>query len=65
MELYEIVKVTLTRVGGHMIETKPSVITAVMDKDLAYKMLDIYKANEVGGDVYKIRTVRIPKVMEW
>ena len=65
MELYEIIKVTLTRVGGHMVQTKPSVITAVMDKDLAYKMLDIYRANEDGGDTYQIRTVRMPEVKEW
>lgn len=65
MELYEIIKVTLTRLGGHTVQTKPSVITAVIDKDLAYKMLDIYRANEGEGNAYKIRTVRTPEVREW
>lgn len=65
MELYEIIKVTLTRLGGHMVETKPTVITAVMDEDLAYKMLDIYRANQNADEGYQIRTVRMPKVMKW
>lgn len=61
MELYEVIKTTFTLYNERLYTENNTVITAVMDKDLAYKMLDIYKANQTENEAYEIRTVRMPE----
>lgn len=65
MELYEIIKTTFEPGDRWTLKERPYVITAVMDKDLAYNILDIYKANQDENEAYEIRTVRMPEVKEW
>ena len=67
MELYEIVKtesVWIDRGYGYY-NDKMSVITATMDKDMAEKMLEIYKHNQSDDESYQIRTLRISEPIEW
>jgi hypothetical protein len=60
MELYEIVRTEIFEYHGNRCYTaKNSVITATMDKDMAEKMLEIYKHNQNGNESYEIRTLRI------
>ena len=61
MELYEIVHWTTFNYHDHLCYTtaKPSVITATMDKDIAEKMLEVYKHNQSADEAYEIRTLRI------
>lgn len=62
MELYEIVKFTHNpTIKEDYFE--PEVITATMDKDLAEKMLTIYKSDQKMYESYLIRTVREPKIV--
>ena len=67
MELYEIVKTEqewCPRGYGYYVQ-KTSVITTTMDKDMAEKMLEIYKHNQSMDESYEIRTLRISdKVVE-
>ena len=62
MELYEIVKFTHKPVKGEEY-FEPEVITATMDKNLAEKMLEIYKSNQGENESYNIRTLREPKAV--
>jgi hypothetical protein len=64
MELYEIVKFTHKPTKGEDY-FEPEVITATMDKDLAEKMLTIYKSNQKMHESYQIRTVREPKTVSF
>lgn len=64
MELYEIIKFIrkpMTREDYF----EPVVITSTMDKNLIYKMLDIYKANQNENESYQIRTMSLPEAKEW
>ena len=65
MELYEIVKFTLQKIYGDITATSDCVIASTMDKDLAYEMLDAYRANQNEDEAYQIRTVRTHKAKEW
>lgn len=57
MELYEIVKFTHKPIKGEEY-FEPEVITATMDRDLAERMLAIYKSNQGGNESYRIRTLK-------
>jgi hypothetical protein len=60
MELYEIVRTEIFEYHGHRCYTaRTMVITATMDKDMAEKMLEIYKHNQGMDESYEIRTLRI------
>lgn len=62
MELYEIVHWETFEYHGHTCYTgRTSVVTATMDKDVAEKMLEIYRHNQSDNEAYEIRTVRISK----
>lgn len=64
MELYEILKFTRKpTIREDYFE--PEVITATMDKDLAEKMLTIYKSNQKMHESYQIRTVREPEIVSF
>lgn len=67
MELYEIVKIErewYSRGYGYYVP-KTSVITATTDKDMAEKMLEIYKHNQSDDESYQIRTLRISEPIKW
>ena len=67
MRLYEIVKtesVYIDRGYGYY-NDKTSVITATTDKDVAEKMLEIYRHNQSDNESYQIRELKIPEVHEW
>ena len=64
MELYEIVKFTRKPTKGEEY-FEPDVITATMDKDIAEKMLEIYKQNQKMHESYQIRTLREPDVISF
>lgn len=64
MELYEIVKFTHKPTKGEEY-FEPEVITATMDENIAEQMLEIYKSNQNINEAYVIRTVRVPKRMEF
>ena len=67
MELYEIVKTEqewCSRGYGYYV-SNTSVITATTDKDMAEKMLEIYKHNQSDGESYQIRTLRISEPIKW
>ena len=57
MELYEIVKFTRKPSRGEEY-FEPEVITATMDKDVAEKMLTIYKQYQKMHESYQIRTLK-------
>lgn len=66
MELYEIVRTETFEYHGYRCYTaKISVITATMDKDMAEKMLEIYKHNQSGDESYEIRTLKISEPRKW
>lgn len=64
MELYEIVKFTHKPIKGEEY-FEPEVITATMDKEIAEKMLLIYKGNQNMNEAYHIRTLREPEVAQF
>lgn len=66
MELYEIVRYEAFEYHGHLCYTaRISVVTSTMDKDMAEKMLEIYKYNQSSNESYEIRTLRMPgKIVE-
>ncbi len=66
MKLYEIVKTELQWIdrGYGYYDGKTSVITSTMDKDVAEKMLEIYKHNQCDNESYKIRELKISEVHE-
>ena len=64
MELYEIVKFTHKPVKGEEY-FEPEIITATMDENIAEQMLEIYKSSQNINEAYQIRTVRVPKRMEF
>lgn len=67
MKLYEIVKtesVWIDRGYGYY-NDKISVITATMDKNVAEKMLEIYRHNQRDNESYQIRELKIPEIHEW
>ena len=67
MKLYEIVKtesVWIDRGYGYY-NDQTSVITATTDKDVAEKMLEIYRHNQSDNESYQIRELKIPEVHEW
>lgn len=57
MELYEIVKFTHKLVKGEEY-FEPEVITATMDKNMAEKMLEIYKQHQNTNESYQLRTLK-------
>ena len=62
MELYEIVRWEIFEYHSRTCYTgRTSVVTATMDKEMAEKMLEIYKYNQSDNEAYEIRTVRISK----
>ena len=67
MKLYEVVKNELQWIdrGYGYYDGKISVITATMDKDVAEKMLEIYRHNQSDNESYHIRELKIPEVHEW
>jgi hypothetical protein len=64
MELYEIIRIS-TYPCGNYICTSTNVITATMDKDMAEKMLIIYKQNQNEDESYQLRTLREPEIRKW
>ena len=62
MELYEIVKFTRKPIKGEEY-FEPEVITATMDKELAEKMLKIYKCHQEMYESYQIRTLKEPEAV--
>ena len=65
MELYEIVHWEAFEYHGHICYTgRTQVITSTMDKEMAEKMLEIYRQNQSADEAYEIRTVRMPEVMQ-
>ena len=62
MELYEIVH--WKSYLGRSDYGQTSVITATMDKDMAEKMLEIYRYNQSTDESYEIRTVRMSDPMK-
>ena len=60
MELYEIVKKDIIERYPNGYASKPSVITATMDKDMAEQMLSIYRHNRSDNEEYDIRIVQAP-----
>ena len=58
MELYEIIKHDIIERFPNGYASKPSVITATMDKDMAECMLSIYRQNCGQNEAYDIRIVR-------
>lgn len=63
MELYEIVKTEIREwYNENCYTSKPSIITATMDKDMAEQMLSIYRQNCGVNEAYDIRTVREPQI---
>lgn len=67
MALYEIMKTEFALVPGrpgHYVQ-KTSVITSTMDKDMAEKMLEIYRHNQSDDESYEIRTLRISEGHKW
>ena len=65
MELYEIIHEQIfSRFDGEY-TSKSTIITATMDKNMAEKMLKIYRANCGVDEAYNIRTVREPEIKEF
>jgi hypothetical protein len=66
MELYEIIRSEVLEYHGRLCYTaRTSVVTSTMDKDMAEKMLEIYKYNQSDNESYDIRTLRMPgKIVE-
>lgn len=65
MELYEIRhEQILSRFDG-MYTSKSTIITATMDKDMAEKMLKIYRANCGIDEAYDMRVIREPEIKEF
>lgn len=65
MEIYEIIRhqIQSSFDGGYI--SKPTVITATMDKDMAEKMFQIYRANCKIDEVYDMRVIREPEIKEF
>lgn len=60
MELYEIVKTDIIERFPNGYSSRPSVITATMDKDMAEQMLSIYRHNCGDNESYDIRIIQAP-----
>lgn len=65
MEIYEIIhhQIQSRFDGGHI--SKSTVITATMDKDMAEKMFQIYRANCKMDEAYDMRIIREPEIKEF
>ena len=65
MEIYEIIhrQFELWHDGLHI--SKHTVITATMDKDMAEKMLKIYRASCKMDEAYDMRVIREPEIKEF
>ena len=65
MELYEIIHHQIqSRFDGGYI-SKSAVVTATMDKDIAEKMFQIYRANCKMDEAYDMRIIREPEIKEF
>ncbi len=65
MEIYEIIHFAFKSTPYGVCSVKTTVITATMDKDMAEKMFQIYRANCKMDEAYDMRIIREPEIKEF